>query len=112
MKRFTAYISKKEDVVAVIDNITGKRYTTLEDILDLLNLQNSISGKANNTVYEDVINNLLEIYESKKANNKAVIVGDVYTSKISLLKEIKDKIERTGKKDDGCCVGKNDYEFQ
>ena len=62
MKRFTAYISKKEDVVAVIDNNTGEKYTTLEDILDLLN---------NNLIYDEVINELLDYYLYKKRENKA-----------------------------------------
>lgn len=83
MKRFTAYISKKEDVVAVIDNNTGEKYTTLEDILDLLN---------NNLIYDEVINELLDYYLYKKRENKAVIVADVYASKISLLNKIKETV--------------------
>lgn len=83
MKRFTAYISKKEDVVAVIDNNTGEKYTTLEDILDLLN---------NNLIYDEVINELLDYYLYKKRENKAVIVSDVYASKISLLNKIKETV--------------------
>lgn len=36
--RFELYVNAEEDIVAINDKLTGKKYSTLEDIIDLLNI--------------------------------------------------------------------------
>jgi len=81
--RFELYVNAEEDIVAINDKLTGKKYSTLEDIIDLLNII------INEDYYYKKILNLISTYESRAAANKGIVIsGDVYNAKISVLYEL------------------------
>ena len=89
--RFELFWSKEDDIVAIKDKVTGRLYHTLEDIIDFLNLQSNIfeTSIKNNTDYEERIKGLITDYGIRVANSHgAVITGDVYKAKLSVLHDL------------------------
>lgn len=82
-KRFELYVSVEEDMVAIRDKLTGIKYHTLEDIIDLVN------DCADDDYYYNRILNHIEIYKARIENNRGIVIsGDIYNAKLSVLNEL------------------------
>lgn len=83
MKRFELYVNAEEDIIAVHDKLTGEKHTTLDAIIDLLNMV------ADEDYYYNQIIKFIEIYTARVENNKGIVInGDVYNAKLSVLNEL------------------------
>jgi hypothetical protein len=84
--RFELYVSADEDLVAIMDKMTGEKYSTLEEIIDLLN---NIIGK---DYYYNRIIKMIDDYDKRISANKGIVItGDIYNAKMSILQELLEK---------------------